>query len=95
MDPAIDDFTLRKNFLVIPALERLKHEDGEFEASLGYQARTCLKNTEEKKKTKRKGKLLKTYSLCSFSKIEYINVMYLKFKRFVQYCFASQCNFSH
>jgi hypothetical protein len=32
---------------VIPALERLKQEDGEFKVSLGYTVRSCL----QKKKT--------------------------------------------
>jgi hypothetical protein len=29
---------------VIPALERLRQEDGEFKASLSYTERQCLKN---------------------------------------------------
>jgi hypothetical protein len=31
---------------VIPSLERLSHEDGEFEATLGYQGRPERKKTE-------------------------------------------------
>jgi hypothetical protein len=38
---------------VIPALRRLRQEDHEFLASLGYIARLCLKNKNKKKKERK------------------------------------------
>lgn len=40
--------------LVTPALARLKHEDHEFQAFLGYINRSHLKNKTEKKRKQRK-----------------------------------------
>jgi hypothetical protein len=37
---------------IIPALERQKQEDHKFEASLGYIARPCLKQTNKKIETR-------------------------------------------
>jgi hypothetical protein len=40
----------------IPALGRLRQEDCEFQASLGYMVRSCLKTTAMEKKKERKEK---------------------------------------
>jgi hypothetical protein len=42
--------------LVIPRFERLKQEDGEFEASLSYTARSCFKNQKKSKNYNNFGK---------------------------------------
>jgi hypothetical protein len=50
---------------VIPALRRLKQEDVEFEARLGYMVRCCLKRKGREKKRSRFGPMFIIHPPCS------------------------------
>jgi hypothetical protein len=50
---------------IIPALGRPRQEDYKFKASLGYRAKSFLKNKHNSKKFK-KNKNFKNYSICRF-----------------------------